>query len=602
MRAFVVTACLLALVFPPALVRASGGGGATAPRTPPATTSVDDADAAKAIAAARADLDAMVATLIRERARPPASDSPIQLEVTPPVLTSEAPPATPPEPAQPDLGWLQGIELPDIPIRWHDQLLEMLRYYREDPRGRAHIRSWMERAGRYETMIRQKLKAAGLPQDLLYVAMVESGYDPLTESSAGAVGMWQFVQVTSEDYGIEKTRWVDERRDPFKATDAAAQYLKELHAKLGSWPLTLAAFNMGYGAMLRSLRKYNTNDFWLLSRLEAGLPYETVIYVAKIMACAIVAHNPERFGLGDLKKDAPRDVALVQVPGGMGLGRIASAASISTDALLELNPALVRKRIPPDAKQWGVYIPRDKAERFAKRWPELQPETPTHATHVLRFGERMKDVAEMYGTTERKLRALNDLSDGDPVLPGARILVPDVEPEAPKATEPVVVGVPGQAFHYPKRKRIFYRVQGGDRPSQIAKFFHVSLDELRAWNAISTVATLHQGMILQLFVPPEVDLSKAVYLPADQVRALVVGSEEFFQYHESLRDRVRVRYRVRAGDTVASLADRFDLSAGSIGRINGFSPTRALVTDSEIILYVPSKDAAKLDPRQAERD
>jgi membrane-bound lytic murein transglycosylase D len=278
-----------------------------------------------------------------------------------------------------------------------------------------------------------------------------------------------------------------------------------------------------------------------------------------------------------------------------------------------LNPELSRKRVPPDVKEWTVRIPAESAERFTRRYPELQSDA-THGTHVLRFGERLKDVAEMYGTTERKLRALNDLSDGEPVRPGVRLRVPDVQQEPPaETTEPEVVGVPDQVFNYDGRRNVFYRVQSGDSPASIASFFRVSLDELRTWNAISTDSRLHAGMTLQLFVPESVDLERALYLPAEKVRPLVVGSDEFFDYHEALRDRVRVRYRVRPGDTLTSLAERFDLSIGSIARINGFSRDKTLQADSEIILYVPSKDAkaagpprvaAEADPvaRQAARD
>jgi len=568
-------------------------GGAMSMPSPAASD--PGAEAAQAIRAARADLDRLVHGLLEEQAAPESDRAPdLQLEVMPPALTSDAPrlPAAAPEPP-PELGWLQGIELPDIQTRWHPLLLDQLKYYRDDPRGRSHIRAWMQRSSRYEDMIRRKLRDAGVPEDLLYVAMVESSFDPNVVSYAGAVGLWQLVESTAIDYGIEKTRWLDERRSPERSTEAAALFLKDLYGRLGSWPLSLAAYNMGYGALLRSIRKYNTNDFWQLARIEAGLPYETVIYVVKIMACAIVAHNPERFGLADLRRDPQVAVSYVQVPGGLGLGRLASAAGVTVDVLAALNPELTRKRVPPDVKEWTIRIPSDRVDRFTRRYPELQADGSTHGTHVLRFGERLKDVAEMYGTTERKLRALNELTDGDSVRPGTRLRVPDVEPEplpAPPA-EPHVVGVPDQAFDYEGRRNVFYRVQSGDSAADIARFFQVSLDELRTWNAISTDSALHAGMILQLFVPDSVDLSRAVYLPPEQVRRLIVGSDAFFDYHEALRDRVRVRYRVRPGDTLTSLAERYDLSIGSIARINGFSREKTLQADSEIILYVPSKDA-----------
>jgi membrane-bound lytic murein transglycosylase D len=621
MRGACVSACLIALASPRVALAEEGdaaAAGAPAARAteraassraePPSAAHTElGAEAAHAIRAARADLDRLVQSLLQDQGATGATAAPdLQLEVVPPSLTSETPArAEPPAQPPPDFAWLHGIELPDIQARWHPLLLDQLTYYRDDPRGRAHIRAWMQRAGRYEDMIRRKLRDARVPEDLLYVAMVESSFDPNTVSHAGAVGIWQLVENTAVDYGIEKTRWLDERRSPERSTEAAAQFLKELYGKLGSWPLSLAAYNMGYGALLRSIRKYNTNDFWQLARVEAGLPYETVIYVVKIMACAIVAHNPERFGLADLRKDPAVTVSYVEVPGGLGLGRLASAAGITAEAMAALNPELTRKRVPPDVQRFTVRIPVESAERFTRRYPEIQAE-PTHATHVLRFGERLSDVAEMYGTTERKLRALNDLEAGESVRPGTRLRVPDVEKQAPvPPAEPHVVGIPDQVFDYDGRRKLFYRVQSGDSAAGIAGFFQVSLDELRMWNAISTDSALHSGMILQLFVPESVDLAQALYLPPEQVRPLIVGSDEFFDHHEALRDRVRIRYRVQSGDTLSSLAERYELSVGSIARINGFSRAKTLQAGAEIILYVPSKDAPQqpaADARQAQRE
>jgi membrane-bound lytic murein transglycosylase D len=577
------------------------------PPAPPAEPAADESAQAPRIEMSSAEVDALVQQLL-EQARADAAaeqqagrEPNMEVEVAPPIMTSDAPQPSAELPAAPDIAWLRNIELPDIPVRWHEQVVQLLNYYKNDPRGRAHIRAWVQRSGRYDEMIRKKLAALGVPQDLLFVAMVESAFDPTTVSSADAVGMWQFVEVTGVDYGLEVTKWTDLRRDPELATEAAGRYLKDLYAKLGSWPLALAAFNMGYGALVRSLRKYNTNDFWLLSRLEAGLPYETTVYVAKIMACAVVAHNPERFGLGDLKKDAKEDTARVEVPGGVGLGRLASAAGMTADALAALNPELLKKRIPPDVKSWKLRIPADRVERFSKRWPQLASETVAHAAHVLRFGERIKDVAQMYGTTEPKLRALNSLEDAAEVLPGTRLLVPDVKPEALPVPDDLVVGVPERVFSYPDRKQVFYRVQTGDTPQRVADAFGVTLDELRQWNSVAIDAALPSGMTLQVFVRKTRDLSKVVYVPAERVRTLIVGSDAFFEFHEAERDRVRVRYRARNGDTLGSLAERFELSVGSIARINGFSREHLLATDEEIILYVPTKDAQKLSGAQAAR-
>jgi len=511
-----------------------------------------------------------------------------------PTLTSETPAPSPRGAAgRPDIAWLKDLVMPDFPVRWDDRLVELLTYYRDTPRGRAHIRGWLARSGRYRDMIRTRLDQAGLPADLMFVPMVESGFDPGARSAAAAVGMWQFVAPTARDYGLIVDRWADQRLSPEHATDGGIAFFQDLHDKLGSWPLSLAAYNMGYGALTRAIRKYNTNDFWVLSQLEAGLPYETVVYVAKVTACAIVARNPERFGLGDLEIHPPAPHALVSVSGGTSLGRIARAAGIGVGELAKLNPELKRKRVPPDVLSWSVRLPVEKLERFERKWKDFKPAGKTHAAHTLRFGERLKDVAAMYGTTSRRLRALNDLRDGE-LRAGIKLQVPDVEPVEPVADDDAqakrpIAAVPNAVFTYPDRARVFYRVVGGDTGEEIAAFFGVTMDDLRRWNGVTPEAKLPSGMMLQLFVPQAAVLSRAVVWTPEEVRILTVGSESFFNFHEAQRDRKRIRYRYKAGDTLAKVAKRHGLSVGSIARINRFSRYSKPKPGSELILYVPNE-------------
>ena len=539
--------------------------------------------AEEAIAAARREIAALALVDLH------ASDT----SRLPQELTSHAPAAAPPRHVAtptPDVAWLQGLRLPDFPVRWDDRLVDLLTYYRDSPRGRAHIQAWLQRSGRYREMIVGKLRAASMPEDLVFVAMVESGFDPLAKSSASAVGMWQFVRPTARDYGLRVDRWADQRKSPEHATDAAIGFFKDLHHRLGSWPLAMAAFNMGYGAMVRAIRKYNSNDFWVLSNLEAGLPYETVTYVAKVTACAIVAKNPERFGLSKLSSDPPVDTLLVEVPGGVGLGRLARAAGFQVAALAELNPELRRRRLPPDAKTWQLRLPRARLARFQQRWPEVSAATPSHRKHRLRLGETLSDLAEIYQTTEPRLLALNDLERSADVRPGHLLTVPDVVPGTAHPAEDPVVGVPDAAFAYPDRRRVFYRVTPTDTLREVARFFGVTTDELQRWNNVSREANLVSGMYLQVFVAKERDLSRTIVMTPDEVRTIVVGSEAFFNYHEAQQNRRRIRYRVQPGDTLESVAKRFGLSVGSIARINRFSRRGHLHPDSEIILYVPNDD------------
>ncbi|MBX3272053.1 MAG: transglycosylase SLT domain-containing protein [Sandaracinaceae bacterium] len=526
------------------------------------------------------------------------------------AVTTDAPPpaAAPASRASRDLGWMQGLALPDIPVRWDDRVVEYLEFFRDDPRGRRFIAGWMRRLDRYGPMIERTLAEQGLPRDLRFVAMVESGFDPEVRSSAGAAGLWQFVRGTGEELGLTVNHWVDMRLDPQASTQAGARYLGMLRDRFGTWELAFAAYNMGYGALLRSIRKYNTNDYWELSHLEAALPFETRLYVAKIIACAIVAHNRERFGLAELELEAPIETDRVEVPGGTPLALVARAAEIDLATLRRLNPSLRRGRVPPGRDVRRVHIPAGTADAFATRWARLSPRNPVERPHVVRFGETLGDLARERGVSEASLRTLNELEPDQDVVPGMVLLAPvtAARPRAASAERPVVALSPGPTV-VEGRRRIFYRVVSHDRIESIARFFRVSVDDIRRWNAIDPHARLQSGMYVQLFVAPSLDLTRAVVLTPEEATVLVVGSEEFFAYHEGQNGRVRFRYAVAPGDTLTSIGRRFGIAASSLARINQFSRTHVLRPGDEVIVYaerarVPAGVLAEAVPAGADAD
>ncbi len=511
----------------------------------------------------------------------------VRVSPGPPAVTNEVP-AAPPDTASVsrDLAWMRGLTLPDIPVRWDERVVRYLEFFRDDPRGRRFIRGWMQRLDRYGPTVRASLERQGLPRDLVFVAMVESGFNPSARSHAGAVGMWQFVQATGESFDLEVDHWVDLRLDPERSTDAAGRYLAQLHARFGTWELALAAYNMGYGALLRSMRKYNTNDYWTLARVEAGLPFETTLYVAKIIACAIVAHNLERFGLGDLSMEAPVRWETVDLPGGLTLAQIARMAGVPVEQVRALNPALRRGRTPPGRDRWPVRLPPESMAQFTQRWARARPSAPVHRPRLLRFGETLTDLAREVGVSEAALREVNGVLEDERVGAGTTLLVPVSGRRAePRPSVPPVIAVPAGPRELPGRRRLFYRVVRGDGLSEIARFFHVREDEVRQWNRIDPSAALQPGMYLQLFVRPELDLAQALVLTPDECRVLVVGSEEFFAYHEAQNGRVRFRYRVRTGDTLSHVAVRFGISIPSLMRINQVGRDTVLRPGDELIVY-----------------
>jgi membrane-bound lytic murein transglycosylase D len=515
---------------------------------------------------------------------------------TPADAVLEAPPASMElQGKRVDLGFLKGLELPGLPVRWDRRVIEYLVFFKEDPRGRELAAGWLKRRERFGSMIRRVLEENGLPTDLQYVAMIESGYEPTARSQVDAWGMWQFMQQPGSSYGLRIDRWVDERLDPERSTRAAARFMRDLYDRFGSWELSFAAYNMGYGGLLRAIKKYNSNDYWLLSHLEAGLPFETSLYVSKITAMAIVARNPERFGFKDVVAERPRLMAKVDVAPGTALEELAQAAAISVDELKKFNPHLKQSRTPP-GEDVQVYVPRESQVHFAQRWAARKNDAGL-VPYTVRLGEGLEELARRAETSVDSLRALNELAQDERVKPGFTLFVPAHAKPTRDLVEPLVATVPPREFAYAGKKRVFYRVGPDDDASKVAQFFEVTLQDLVSWNSLTPSASLQPGMLLQMFVSPEVDLSQAVVYTPQEVRILALGSDEFFAYHEAQRGRERVRYRVQPGDTLTALGQRFDLTPGSLGRINQFPSDRELKAGESLVIYVPREDVATLGAR-----
>ncbi len=515
----------------------------------------------------------------------------------PDAMSSDAPPKKLERPqGTVDLSFLSELKLPSLPVRWDSRVIEYLLFFKNDKRGRDLMGAWLKRMERYGPMIRRVLTEHSLPQDLQFVAMVESGYDPLARSQADALGMWQFVKQAGTHYGLRIDHWTDERLDPEASTRAGARYMRDLFDRFGSWELAFAAYNMGYGGLLRAIRKYNSNDYWLLSHLEAGLPYETSLYVAKITAVALVANNPEKFGFEKTMVEPTILLSKVDVAPGTPLGPIASAAGVDKATLEKLNPHLKRGRVSPGEEPVNVYVPREQYQRFAERWSKNK-EPAQHVSYIVRFGETFDDVARRFNISATRLRDINELASDARVGAGFPLVVPAVaEVTTLNGLSPVAT-VPPRVFQYEGRRRIFYRVAGQDTPDSVARFFDVTVDELMEWNHFVEGASLQRDMLVQLFVREDLDLGRAIVLTPDQVQILTAGTDEFFDFHEAQRGRVRVRYRVQRGDTMVKIADKFELSAGSVGRINQFATNKELLPDTWIVVYVPEKQVPELEKK-----
>ncbi len=508
-------------------------------------------------------------------------------------------------PGTKDTAWLARLQSPELPVRWDDRVVRYLEYFRYDPRGHSTFVNLYRHSGRYRDAMRRVLRRKSLPEDLVWVAMIESGFDPTARSPVGAAGLWQLMPTTAKIYGLSVDRWLDQRLGPAASTEAAADMLGDLHRRFGSWELALAAFNMGYAGLASVVRRYNTNDFWSLSRTEGTLPWETTLYVPKILAAAIVAHNLEAFGMADVALDPPVEFDEVTVPPGTSLALVAQAAGCAPHDVELLNPELRAARTPPAvegetaaaASACPVRVPAGKGGVAAQGLARLRHDQPPIDRVVVRFGETLEQIAAAHKTTVQKLVELNAIAPGEAVRGGTVLLVPHLDgaPAAPAdpasvasaGARPTVV-VPSDVFVYPDRKRVFYRVVAGDTPRDIAAALHVSADDLRRWNDLDPSARLQEGMTLQAFVGEGTDLSGVVTTPESDVQVLAVGSDEFFAALERERGFKRVTVAAKEGDTLESIGKRYDVPAKTMERINRQSRGHVLKAGEVVAVYVPT--------------
>ncbi|MGZ3429946.1 MAG: LysM peptidoglycan-binding domain-containing protein, partial [Polyangia bacterium] len=292
----------------------------------------------------------------------------------------------------------------------------------------------------------------------------------------------------------------------------------------------------------------------------------------------------------DVVTDPPYAFDRVSVPSSMSLAAMAKAAGVSVAEVSALNPELRRNRTPPEP--WQARVPRGAGARFTAAYEQHRELVKPF---VVRFGERLEDIAAAHGASTRELRALNGVDDSAEVRPGLTLLVPDGrKPLPPPPCDTVIVAVPDKDELVPGRKRVFYRTLPQDSPSEIAAFFRVRPTELAKWNNVDLDARLASNMILQLWVANDFDASKAALVDGARVRVVTVGSPEFFDLIEARRGRRRLSYVVKKGDDLKRICKKFNLTVADLERINRFGAAHTdLVVGQKLTVYVPMSAAEK---------
>ncbi len=374
----------------------------------------------------------------------------------------------------------------DIPITINDAVERWLYFFQTD--GRENFEIYLQRAGRYEGMMRAVFRDAGLPEDLVYISLIESGFSPRAYSRARAVGLWQFISSTARLYDLRITYWVDERRDPILATKAAAAHLKDLYEEFGSWYLAAAAYNGGANRVRRSIRRSGSDDFWTLAR-RRYFRRETRNYVPKLIAAALIAKQPEKYAFNGIEPLAPLAYEVVRVPDATSIDVIADAAAVSTDEIAELNPQILRGVTPPGERH-TLRVPPGAGQQFALNYAKVPAsERVTWVQHVVRRGDTLSEIARAYGVSVASIRAANRGVHPRRLRIGQRLMIPRAGKVPRLAAAPTRVRrTPTRpaTVERPDGPYITYRVQGGDTLWAIAKRYEVSTRDLMRWNGLRT--------------------------------------------------------------------------------------------------------------------
>lgn len=385
------------------------------------------------------------------------------------------------------------------------RVLEYLEFFQLDARDRFAI--WLSRLGRYEGMIRERLRARRLPEDLVYLTLIESGLSNTAVSRARAVGMWQFIAGTGRAYGLQIDPWVDERRDPFKATDAAVNHLQDLVQRLGSVYLAAAAYNAGAGRIEREIRRLpgepDTVDDQTFFQIadRRNLRRETRDYVPKLIAAALVAKQPARYGFTEVDRLSPLVFDEVSIPDATGLDVLARLADTSVAAMLELNPQFVRGITPP-GRGVVVRVPRGAGARVAERYADLPiNERVTFVDHYVSSGQTLSGIAQRYKVTVTMLQAANPHLRAHALRVGQRIIVPmsgRVVPRGAWSTppEPRVRRVSTRYASVSGATR--HRVVTGETASGIARRHGIGLAALLEANDLTMRSVIRPGDVLRI--------------------------------------------------------------------------------------------------------
>ncbi|MGE0175266.1 MAG: transglycosylase SLT domain-containing protein [Oligoflexales bacterium] len=378
--------------------------------------------------------------------------------------------------------------LSHMPVEINDDVKRWIKVFTEQER--AMFEEYLRRGEPYKKTITDVLQEQGLPTDLYYLALIESGFKNTATSHANAAGMWQFMKPTGKRYGLQVDRYADERRDPIRATRAAAQYLNDLHNVFQSWYLAMAAYNAGEMRIMTAIMNGNSRDFWTLVK-NKKLPKETMNYIPKFLAAVIVGHNPEHYGFTNYQNNKVLpEMELVQVPSPISLSTVAKVVGMPANVIIGSNPHLRTQRTPANVRTYDIWVPKNSLDLFADKEAELGRYRGAYraseaiaetSQHRVRRGENLAYIAGKYKLTIAQLKALNGLRTSK-IYVGQKLKV---------------TGRPTSSTSLAVKDYLRYKVQRGDNLHTLSKRFNMPIHHIKKVNRLQR-NTIYVGQVLKV--------------------------------------------------------------------------------------------------------
>lgn len=478
----------------------------------------------------------------------------------------------------------------DLPLVINEDVKRWMRYFLGS--GRKYYVRYLARSTRYRPMIESRLKERGMPLDLFYLSMIESGFSPQAYSSVGAAGLWQFMTATGVAYNLRVDWWVDERRDPERATDAAARHLQDLYKMFGDWYLSAAAYNAGAGRIRRALAKAGPGDFWHVAK-PGILPSETRNYVPKMIAAAIIGHHPSRYGFEGIKYEEALIYDKVQVPASSSVEVLSRCANLSEKDFHDLNQAIRRWAVPPDPGSYTVYIPRGTTEPFQACMAKVPAtERIAFVRHKVRKGESLGTIARRYGISSDAIARMNDINNHNRVYVGMELVIP----ASPKGASAARVSSESASASYSSEpastKRVkatrttWHTVRSGENLASIASRYKVSVSDIKAWNSIRNANHIEAGQRLKIHRTSWVTSSSvasaepekrqetspaATQEPSGVAKETVSENTASSAKKSTSKASASLTHKVQKGETLSKIASKYKVSQSDLCAWNDIS-------------------------------